>query len=438
MPDNHDLEAEEAIIAAIMSENALVWEAMAKIRPEEFYGEKCRVIMEAVYDICENGNGLVDLVSLKSQLSSRGQLKLVGGASGLSSMLDTLPDVANFLSYVAIVKQHAMSRRVVEIGRSLQGGASDPTVAMQKAMSSIVEVLAGSGGNPLIRYEAELEDTKKVWEKGGERAAVETGIPRLDSQMVIMKGHSVVIAGHTGTGKTAFATQVAYRTSKKFPVLFVTLEMSPANVVHRIIQSRTGLSVPVIMNPRYATADNRAMLEDVIDREISERRDNLFMLRPSMVTPQDILAAGRAIQAQRGGIGLVVVDYLQLLHCPERGFSNTERVTWLSRALKLLALQLDAPVFVLSQLRRSPAQENREPQLHDLRESGAIEQDADIVVFTHRPDLEKNEGMFLVRKQRYGAPFRVKTEFDGARARFVEPAYGYDVAMPPERTYHND
>jgi replicative DNA helicase len=201
--------------------------------------------------------------------------------------------------------------------------------------------------------------------------------------------------------------------------------MSPANVTHRMIQSRTGMSVPVIMNPKQTTQENRSTLESVVDHELSENRKSLFYLRPGLITPQDILAAGRAIQVKSGALGLVVVDYLQLMHCPERGMNSQERVAWLSRNMKATALQLDVPIMVLSQLNRGQVRDGREPELYDLRDSGAIEQDADIVVFTHRPSQESNEAHLLVKKQRYGITGKVRVAFDPARCRFVTVERAY-------------
>jgi len=421
----HDLEAEAAVIAALMMNNDLIWDAMTRLKPDDFYHVKHRVIYEAIVDTCENGDAKVDIVNLRRNLQGRGELALAGGATGLSEMLDQLPDVSNINAYIDIVKETALSRDAISIGRKLQSAAGKPDDALRAAMMEITNAVSGGEGNPIIDYEDEVELTRKMWEGDEQVAVVETGIPRIDEKMVIMKGNIVVIAGNPGTGKTAFATQVAQKTAKKLPVLFATLEMSPANVTHRIIQSQTGISVPLIMNPRFTTEENRVKLSDVVDREIGENRRTLKMMRPGFITPQDILAAGRAMQVRQGELGLVVVDYLQLMHCPEKGMTSQERVAWLSRHMKAVALQLNVPIFVLSQLSRRNSQENKEPQLHDLRDSGAIEQDADIVLFTHRPNLEENTGAFIVRKQRYGAPFRTMAMFDGRYARFTEYTGGY-------------
>jgi len=408
-----------------MAQNELIWTVISVLRPSDFYHINHRLIYEAMFDICQNGDGKIDIVSLRHVLKNQGTLEMLGGANALAVLFDALPAVSNFESYVAIVKEHSLSRDVISISRKLQGSAGKPDVALRQAMADITETLAGGGGNPIIDYEDELELTKELWREGGERVTVDTGIQRLDDKMIIMKGNIVVIAGNPGTGKTAFASQVAYRTSQKTPVLFATLEMSPANVTHRIIQLKTGISVPIILNPGFTTEDNRSKLAEAVDRELGENRRTLKMLRPGFISPMDILAAGRSMQARYGDLGLIVVDYLQLMHCPERNLTSQERVAWLSRNMKAVALQLNVPIFLLSQLSRKNVQDNKEPQLHDLRDSGAIEQDADIVVFTHRPDLAKNEGRFIVRKQRYGSPFSAVAVFDGGRTRFTEMATGY-------------
>jgi len=226
------------------------------------------------------------------------------------------------------------------------------------------------------------------------------------------------VAGHPGTGKSSLAVQAALNVAKEGRVLLITLEMSSEEMVERVVQSKTGASAHIIDNPQFTTPDNRQRIKEAFE-EVSMNLETLHVLSPGAVTPQDVIAHARAIEMQHGELSLIVVDYLQLMHCPERGMGPVERVTWLSRNIKAAARQLKVPIMLLSQLSRDSAKGNREPELHDLRDSGAIEQDADIVVFTHRPNIEQEEGMLLVRKQRHGPVGRCRVQYDSSRCRFL-------------------
>jgi replicative DNA helicase len=247
---------------------------------------------------------------------------------------------------------------------------------------------------------------------------VETGIGSLDSWVTIRRKNQVVVAGNPSTGKSSFALQTALHAMKTNHVLFISLEMSEEELFERVIQGMTGCSAKVIANPRHTGENNQEKIAKAMAKVRSEHH-TLHLLSPGMVTPQDVMAHARSIQIRYGSIGLVVVDYIQLMHCPLKNMGTTERTTWLSRQMKAVCRQLDVPILVLSQLSRDNTRGNREPELHDLRDSGALEQDADIVIFTHRQNLEEEEGLLLVKKQRHGPTGRTRVKFDGRRSRFL-------------------
>ena len=420
----HDREAEAALLGAIIVNNDLIWEVMQRLASTDFYIPQHEVVYRAIVDIAENGNGKIDAVSLRRTLEDRGELKAAGGATMLSDLMDAFPSAANYESYLQIILKDAMSRRLIAASRILADASVDPHERAERVLGEIYLNMDGRVAAETLTVSQLVESyLKERCETDGGRW-VETGISALDNIVTMRKGNVIIVAGHPRTGKSALALQAAQNVAKTGHVLFVTLEMSPPEVIERVIQGKTGCSAHIIEQPKYTTEEKR---KD-IDRAFSEAAaagHQLHITQPSFLTPQHVLALARGLQIRHGGLKLVVVDYLQLMHCPERGLGAVERVTWLSRNMKHVASALNVPVILLSQLRRNPAQENREPELHDLRDSGAIEQDADIVVFTHRPDPEQPEAVLLCRKQRHGPSGRCAVRFDGARCRFVtvEKAY---------------
>ncbi len=420
----HDLEAEAAILGALMLDEQTVWAVMPKLKPNDFFVQKHRIILDAMYDIAENGDGKIDVISLRSALDYRDELGLIGGVTYLSGLIDALPDVANVQHYVGIVREHSLDRRLKDLGRSLSGNGVRPRERAEIVLAKMHMALCGEEATGIKSMAQLAREYVANQEAGITTRCASTGLSVLDNKMIIRRGNVVVVAGHPGTGKSSLAVQAAIHVAKEGRVLLITLEMSAEEMVERVVQSMTGASAHIIDNPQFTNQDNRDKIKTAL-MEVGRDMETLHVLSPGNVTPQDVIAHSRAIEMQHGELSLVVVDYLQLMHCPERGLGTVERVTWLSRHLKAAARQLSVPLMVLSQLSRDSAKGNREPELHDLRDSGAIEQDADIVVFTHRPDIETDDGMLLVKKQRHGALGRCRVKYDGSRCRFLTIQHSY-------------
>jgi len=414
----HDLEAEQAILGALLLDASVVWEMIPKLKPEDLFVQKNRIILDAMYDIAENGDGKIDAVSLRSALDGRGELSIVGGAIYLSQLIDALPDVANVSRYVEIVREHALDRRLKLLGRELSGNGSKPRERAQQVLGEMHLALCGEDAAAMKTMAQAAKDYMKNQAAGLSTRCAETGISALDNRMTIRRGNVVIIAGHPGTGKSSLAAQAAINASKDNHVLLITLEMSEEEMVERIVQGMTGCSAHIIDNPKFTNEANRVKIQGAMAK-VGSDMTSVHIINPGMVTPQDMIAHARSIQLRHGSLGLVVVDYLQLMHCPRRGLGSVERVTWLSRHIKAAARQLKVPIMLLSQLSRDSAKGGREPELHDLRDSGALEQDADIVLFTYRPDIETDDGVLIIRKQRHGPVGRCKVKYDASRCRFL-------------------
>jgi len=421
MPDGrlpHDREAEAAILGALMLDKALVWEVMTSLKPEDMYVEPHRLILEAMYDVAENGDGKIDIVSIRHVLECRRQLERAGGTASLSGLMDSLPDVANVGHYVNIVLEHSLDRKMRALGQRLSQNGSPPKERAHAVLAEMYQALAGEDSARVLTMAEVARAYEANIAAGLQERCIETGIGSLDAYVTIRKKNQIVIAGNPSTGKSSLAMQIALNAMKTHHVLFISLEMSEDELFERVVQGMTGCSAKVIANPSFTTDTNRQRIAEAFAR-VRDTHHQLHLLSPGMVTPQDVMAHARAIQIRYGSLGLVVVDYLQLMHCPLKNMGTTERVTWLSRHMKAVARQLNVPVMLLSQLSRDNTRGNREPELHDLRDSGAIEQDADIVIFTHRPILEEEAGVLLVRKQRHGPTGRTQVNFESNRSRFL-------------------
>lgn len=407
-----------------MADPNLIWESLQKLKGDDFYVVQHRIIYDAMVDICENGDGKIDLVTLPKALKDRGELEMAGGVSAVSNMLDALPDIANFNAYVKIITECSRDRRLIQIGRELSI-PGNPEQRLGDAMHKLMLVSDSSASTESMLIEEVGEEYRQNQESGITAQAFTTGIPRLDDIVTFRKENMVVIAGHPGTGKSSLGLQIALNVMRQGRVLFVSMEMGKAELWERAVQYKTGVSSQVIDNPRYAPEAIRAKIAEA-SAELRGGPRTLEVFAPRYCTPQTILGKAMALKARYGDLKTVIVDYLQRVHWTERGLGSVQETTEKSRAMKDMARTIGSPVLVLSQLSRNSAREGKEPQLFDLRDSGAIEQDADIAIFTHRPNEESNDAILLVRKQRHGALGRVECLFDGSRCRFTEKTYGYN------------
>lgn len=421
-----DVEAERALLGAAMSGADTILDVVALVDADDLYLDRHQIIWSAIRELALAGSQ-IDEVTVIGKLREAGTLKAAGGASGVAELTSSLPAVAGMPYYGKMVKADSARRRLIKLGRSMVLEAQESKevrAAIDEGMRVLLEV--ASGISPASMRDAASVADAVVAEallvaRGQQASAVlSTGMRSLDDRVFLRHGKLVGLGGTAGTGKTSFALQIADQVATAGGrVLFVTLEMSAEEITERLLAARTGIPVHEIERG-ILSPEKQAQL----NAAACTMPKGLFIEDSPGTSPLDIRAQARQIQL-RGGLSLVVVDYLQRLTPTSRGRSREQEVSEMSRELKLVTRSLDVPLIVLSQLSRAHEREGRKPQRFDFRESGAIEQDCDILMALYRE--ARDEGGTIVRdtatevivlKQRQGPEGMFMVEFDPVRFRF--------------------
>lgn len=428
----HNLEAERGVIGSALQDRHAADEALAIVQPADFYRDSHRLIWEAVAALRGDGQP-ADAITVAESLTRAGVYLKAGGDETIEACVLSVPHAANAGYYAQIVRQKAIARALVEAGEATRREVyanrytADELLERAEARVFAVANAAVVGDTTTAAALAPAVLDRIAARQAGQFSGLTTGFAGLDEMIDgFHPGQLIVLAARPGCGKSAlagdFARWIAIDCGR--PVLFVSLEMAGCELAERFIAAladvdahamRTGQLAPVDLEScRAASADlglSRLLIDDTPIRTASQ-------------------IAANALRAKaRDGIDLVVVDYLQLVEGEDRrGASRQEQVTRISRRLKVLAKQLGCPVLALSQLNRKPEErEGGRPRLSDLRESGAIEQDADVVLLLHRPELidpndRPGEADLIVAKNRNGATGAIKLRFRKSRVKFVDLA----------------
>src|ERR1039457_1466864 len=412
-------DAERSLLGAILIDGSLLSRVMEFLVPEDFASEAHRLVYEACLALADRREG-VDLVTVQSELEKTGRLERAGGAAVLSSLVDRVPDVENVESYARLVRESSLRRLVIfQSRRAIRDAvtAPDAETVLENAQRDLVEIAKGSikGGFVKLSRIAEKneEEIQKIHGRGTMLTGLPTGFTRLNAlTQGFQKTDLVVVAARPGMGKTAFALNIAsYLTiHQKFVVGFFSLEMSAQQLGFRIQCAESRVNLQRLREGRLSKEEKKALFFSTQQM----REAQLFVDDTPAATLLEMRA--RALQLkQRHGLAALFVDYLQIMG---------------SRGLKALAKELEVPVVALSQLSRRTEQRGseKEPVLSDLRESGAIEQDADVVLFLSRPEYydkdteQKNVCDVIIAKQRNGPTDRFTLGWSGEYTRFSDLA----------------
>jgi len=428
-----------SVIGGVLLENEALNRALEILSASDFYRDSHRKIFEALIVLSEK-NEPADLVTLTAVLKSRNELDAIGGSSYLATLVDYVPTAANIVYYCRLVKEKSVARRLIQVSteiatRGYEGG--DMEEILDHAEKSIFEIAENRIRPSFYPVRDILKDTFKTIEKLYDRKELVTGVPsgylELDKMTAGMQaGDLVIIAGRPSMGKTAFALNVVeYATThadSKVPAVVFSLEMSKEQLVQRMLCSVSRVDAGRLRTGHLGESDWPKLTMGA--GQMSE--SPIFIDDTPAISVLELRSKSRRLKAEHG-LGLIVVDYLQLM----RG-SNTEsrqqEISEISRSLKALAKELELPVIALSQLNRSlESRTDKRPMMADLRESGAIEQDADVIMFVYRDSVyceacKKRDGScdkghdrdaeVIIGKQRNGPIGTVHLTFRGEFTRF--------------------
>jgi len=433
LPQN--LDAERSILGAILLDNHALNAAIENLKPEDFFLEQHRRVFNQMIALGESQQA-IDLVTLTESLHRVGELEASGGAPYLAALADGMPRVSNIEHYARIVREKALLRNLIHATHNIQQraleGEDGADTILDNAESSIFALAEDRVKAGLIPVKDIVRDNferlEKIFREGKSITGVSTGYMELDKLLSgLQPSELLILAARPSQGKTALALNLAENISIRagMPVAFFSLEMSKESLLQRLVASVAQIDAHKFRSGHLSREDWRRMTEAL--GTISSAP--LWIDDAGSTSVLEIGAKARRLKREKG-LSLLVVDYLQLITGRGRFNNRQEEVASISRGLKGLAKELQLPVLVLSQLTRAPEREERGPQLSDLRESGAIEQDADVVMFIFRPHWakmdaspeERDQAEIHVAKQRNGPTDKVRFVFRSRLTRFEEAA----------------
>ncbi len=437
MPNN--LEAEQSLLGCMLMDNEILTEVAGGLQREDFYQESHQIIMGAIKELFSEHKP-TDIVTLSDKLENAGELDDIGGISYITELAQITPSTANYKYYFDIVKRDSLNRSMIRAAREIIENASkseDVAASIQFAESKIYAVSQTQDSSAIEDVRAvgfyDVMDRFNMMEANkGALRGVQTGFFRLDKLTNgLQKSDLIVLAARPGMGKTSLAMNIVEHAAVyggKVCAVF-SLEMPKIQIKERLMCGVAGVSMSVARSGKLSDDDWKRIAK--ANTELN--KSPLYIDDSARVTPAEILSKCRRIKSKNSGkLDLVMIDYIQLMSSGKHrsGEENrTQEVAAITRELKLMAKELDVPVIALSQLRRI---QSGEPQLSDLRESGAIEQDADIVMFINRPDvgvseeelkskqITKGSAILNVAKHRNGELARLPLRFKGELVKFID------------------
>ena len=430
----HDLLAEQSAIGGMLLSKDAVADVVETVRGLDFYIPKHEVVFEAVLTLYSHGEP-TDVIAVTDELTKTGQLQRAGGAEYLHTLTGLVPTAANAGYYASIVAEKAVLRRLVEAGTRIvqMGYASEGEVVdlVNNAQAEIYGVTGGVDAEdyvPLVEaIDTAVDEIERARGRDGEMVGVPTGFAELDELTNgLHGGQLIIVAARPGLGKSTLALDFARAATIKhhLPTIFFSLEMGRSEIAMRLLAAESTIGMSTLRKGNMEQRDWDKLAN--IRGQIADAP--LYIDDSPNMTLVEIRAKCRRL-SQKVGLKMVVIDYLQLMTSGKKVESRQQEVSEFSRALKLLAKELNVPVIALSQLNRGPEQRaDKKPALSDLRESGSLEQDADIVILLHREDAYEREAPptgeadLIVAKHRNGRQDTIKVSFSGMYSRFSDMA----------------
>ncbi|WP_298489518.1 replicative DNA helicase [uncultured Rothia sp.] len=426
----HDDVAEQSVLGGMLLSKDAIADVVESLRASDFYKPAHETIYEAILSLYGHGSP-ADAITVADELKKRGELTRVGGAAYIHTLIASVPTAANAQYYAEIVKEHAIMRRLIEAGTKIAqlGYANETEVdtLVDQAQAEIYAVTDGNAKEDYVSFSEALEETINEIDANSNRPDGVYGVPTDFIEFDELTGglhggQMIVIAARPGVGKSTLALDIARSASihHQMTTVFFSLEMSRTELAMRILSAEGKISMGRLKKGDLDTEGwtNLATLQGRIDSA------PLFIDDSPNMTLMEIRAKCRRLK-QRNDLKLVVLDYLQLMSSGKKVESRQQEVSEFSRSLKLLAKELDVPVIALSQLNRGSEQRtDKRPMVSDLRESGSIEQDADMVILLHREDMYNpesdrvGEADMIIAKHRGGPTRTIPLAFSGKYSRF--------------------
>lgn len=426
----HNKEAERAVLASMLMDVEATAIALAALRGEDFYLKSHQMIFQAIRDLSQKGI-TCDWVALSQALQQNGTLGEVGGGATLKAIAGAVATSANIEYHAGIVLEHSKKRLLISTAGGVVERAFDdaPLDESLSALEDLAFLLRedrstdgfkqiGTGTGKLLDA---IEEAKRLAKEGKKYfSGVPTGIDTLDYLLTgngFQPGDFILIGGRPSTGKTSFAQQIAINAAKEGGIVGIfSIEMSMEAIQKRLLAGLSGLDFRLIWSGELEDSDWRRVTEAAnmmtqLPIYLSDSTPNILQVR----------SWARRLKVQYPNLSMLILDYIGLIDTGTHGQNLNQQITYLSKSLKAIAMDLHVPFVVLSQLSRSSAKENRAPQLYDLRDSGSLEQDADVVVFIHRPDLASSQAEIHLAKQRNGpAGRKIPVVFEKHLTQFKE------------------
>lgn len=435
----HDEDAEQAVLGSMLTDNDAVMAAVEVLKEDAFYREDNKIIYQAILNLYSKSEP-IDIITLKDELESMGKFEQVGGFEYLASLPDKVPTTANVQKYIKIVEEKSILRNLIKTANEIIELGYNPTEDVEDIMDGaekkIFDIMQSKNTKSYTPIKDVLVESFTNLEKLYNQKQHVTGVPTqfydLDDKTAGLHGSELIlVAARPAMGKTAFALNIATNAALRanVPVAIFSLEMSKDQLVNRMLCSEAMVDSNKVRTGKLDEEDWTKLAEAI--GPLSEA--GVYIDDTPGISVMEIRTKCRKLKMEKN-IGLVVIDYLQLISgSNKRNGSREQEISEISRSLKVLAKELNVPVIALSQLSRAVEQrDDHRPMLSDLRESGAIEQDADIVMFLYRDDYynkesaEKDIAEVIIAKQRGGSTGTVKLYWMGNYTKFVNIERRFD------------
>lgn len=421
-----NIEAEQSVLGGILIENYAVNKVMEVLNPDDFYRESHRKIYKALIDLSERDEP-ADLITLTNELKNNGHLDSVGGASYITSLIDSVPTAANIEYYVKIVKEKAILRKLIQTSTEIitqsYEDRGDVEGFLDEAERAIFDISENRVRPSFYPIKDVVKESFKILERLYEKKELVTGVPsgfkELDRLTAgFQPSDLIIVAGRPSMGKTAFCLNIAQYAAiqKKIPIAIFSLEMSKEQLGIRMLCSEAHVEGTKLRSGFLSESDWPRLT--IAAGNLSDA--SIYIDDTAALTILELRAKARRLKTEQGGLGMVIIDYLQLMKGRTRVESRQQEISEISRSLKALSKELSIPVIAVSQLsRKTEERTGNRPQLSDLRESGAIEQDADLILFIYRDEVynraednpNRGKAEIIIGKQRNGPIGKVDLAF---------------------------